>query len=55
MAPAKPPSAIWLLFWGLNLGRDGINVNAVAIGATLNDRNLVGDPDYAENWAKPRP
>jgi 3-oxoacyl-[acyl-carrier protein] reductase len=40
---------------GVELGRDGINVNAVAIGATLNDRNLVGDPDYAENWAQLSP
>lgn len=40
---------------GVELGRDGINVNAVAIGATLNDRNLVGDPDYAANWAQLSP
>ena len=40
---------------GVELGHDGITVNAIAIGATLNDRNLVGDPNYAANWAKLSP
>ena len=35
----------------LELGRHGITVNALAIGATLNERNLADDPDYAEHWA----
>jgi 3-oxoacyl-[acyl-carrier protein] reductase len=26
-------------------------VNALAIGATVNERNLADDPDYAEHWA----
>lgn len=40
---------------GVELGHHGITVNAIAIGATLNDRNLVGDPNYAANWAKLSP
>lgn len=40
---------------GVELGSHGITVNAIAIGATLNDRNLVGDPNYAANWAKLSP
>lgn len=40
---------------GVELGGHGITVNAIAIGATLNDRNLVGDPDYAANWAQLSP
>lgn len=40
---------------GVELGSHGITVNAIAIGATLNDRNLIGDPDYAANWAKLSP
>jgi NAD(P)-dependent dehydrogenase (short-subunit alcohol dehydrogenase family) len=40
---------------GVELGSHGITVNAIAIGATLNDRNSVGDPDYAANWAKLSP
>jgi 3-oxoacyl-[acyl-carrier protein] reductase len=35
----------------LELGPHGITVNALAIGATLNRRNLADDPDYAEHWA----
>lgn len=35
---------------GIELGRHGITVNAIAIGATLNDRNLQDDPDYAQTW-----
>jgi 3-oxoacyl-[acyl-carrier protein] reductase len=35
----------------LELGRHGITVNALAIGATLNERNLADDRDYAEHWA----
>ncbi len=29
----------------------GITVNAVAIGATVNARNLTDDPEYSEHWA----
>jgi NAD(P)-dependent dehydrogenase (short-subunit alcohol dehydrogenase family) len=36
----------------LELGRHGITVNAIAIGATVNDRNLRDDPDYASRWAE---
>jgi NAD(P)-dependent dehydrogenase (short-subunit alcohol dehydrogenase family) len=36
----------------LELGRHGITVNALAIGATVNARNLADDPDYAEHWAE---
>jgi len=32
-----------------------IRVNAVAIGATLNERNLVDDPNYAQTWAQLAP
>jgi NAD(P)-dependent dehydrogenase (short-subunit alcohol dehydrogenase family) len=35
----------------LELGPYGITVNALAIGATLNERNLRDDPRYAEHWA----
>jgi 3-oxoacyl-[acyl-carrier protein] reductase len=34
----------------LELGPHGITVNAIAIGATVNERNLADDPDYAEHW-----
>jgi NAD(P)-dependent dehydrogenase (short-subunit alcohol dehydrogenase family) len=34
----------------LELGQHGITVNAVAIGATVNARNLADDPEYAEHW-----
>jgi len=35
---------------GIELGRFGITVNAIAIGATLNERNEGDDPDYAAHW-----
>lgn len=35
----------------LELGTHGITVNALAIGATVNERNLADDPGYAEHWA----
>lgn len=35
----------------LELGGYGITVNALGIGATLNERNLRDDPDYAAHWA----
>jgi NAD(P)-dependent dehydrogenase (short-subunit alcohol dehydrogenase family) len=35
----------------LELGPHGITVNALAIGATVNERNLRDDPGYAEHWA----
>ncbi len=35
----------------VELGPHGITVNAIAIGATVNARNLADDPDYAEHWA----
>ena len=35
----------------LELGPHGITVNTIAIGATVNERNLRDDPDYAEHWA----
>ncbi len=36
---------------GLELGRSGITVNALGIGATLNERNLSDNPNYAADWA----
>lgn len=36
----------------LELGRHGINVNCVAVGATVVERNLKDDPEYASKWAK---
>jgi 3-oxoacyl-[acyl-carrier protein] reductase len=33
------------------LAPHGITVNALGIGATLNERNLASDPLYAEHWA----
>jgi 3-oxoacyl-[acyl-carrier protein] reductase len=33
------------------LAPHGITVNALGIGATLNERNLANDPLYAEHWA----
>jgi 3-oxoacyl-[acyl-carrier protein] reductase len=33
------------------LGPHGITVNAIGIGATVNERNLRDDPLYAEHWA----
>ena len=35
----------------LELGPHGITVNALGIGATVNERNLSDDPDYAARWA----
>jgi 3-oxoacyl-[acyl-carrier protein] reductase len=35
----------------LELGTHGITVNALAIGATVNERNLADDPDYARHWS----
>src|SRR5262249_7302863 len=34
----------------LELGTHGITVNALGIGATVNERNLRDDPDYAAHW-----
>lgn len=34
----------------VELGSYGITVNALGIGATLNERNLHTDPDYAAHW-----
>jgi len=39
----------------LELGSHGITVNALAIGATVNQRNLADDPAYAEHWARVLP
>ena len=39
----------------LELGPQGITVNALAIGATVNERNLSDDPDYAERWGEVLP
>ena len=36
----------------LELGPHGITVNALAIGATLNERNVADDPAYADHWAE---
>ncbi len=36
---------------GGELGRYGITVNALGIGATLNQRNLADDPAYEPHWA----
>lgn len=35
---------------GVELGRHGITVNCIGIGATLNERNLQDDPNYAQTW-----
>lgn len=35
----------------VELGGYGITVNALGIGATVNERNLRDDPDYAAHWA----
>ena len=37
------------------LGPHGITVNALEIGAVVNERNLRDDPDYAERWASVTP
>ncbi len=34
----------------VELGRHGITVNALGIGATVNERNLQDDLDYAAHW-----
>lgn len=39
----------------LELGPHGITVNALGIGATVNERNLRDDPDYGEHWATVTP
>lgn len=36
----------------LELGRYGITVNTLGIGATVNERNLRDDPDYETHWAE---
>jgi 3-oxoacyl-[acyl-carrier protein] reductase len=36
---------------GFELGQYGITVNALGIGATVNERNLRNDPDYESHWA----
>lgn len=36
--------------WALELGSHRITVNALGIGATLNERNLRDDPDYEAHW-----
>ena len=36
----------------LELGAHGITVNALAIGATVNERNLTDDPESAVHWAE---
>lgn len=37
------------------LGPHGITVNALGIGATVNERNLTEDPEYAAHWAEVTP
>jgi NAD(P)-dependent dehydrogenase (short-subunit alcohol dehydrogenase family) len=37
---------------GLELGRFGITVNALGVGATLNERNLRDDPEYDTHWGE---
>ena len=39
----------------LELGPQRISVNALAIGATLNERNLNDDPDYEAHWQSVTP
>jgi len=39
----------------LELGRHDITVNALGIGATVNERNLRDDPDYEQHWANVTP
>ena len=38
-----------------DLGPYGITINAIGIGAVLNERNLKGDPGYAAHWAALNP
>jgi len=40
---------------GLELGRHAITVNALGIGATVNERNLRDDPAYEAHWAGVNP
>lgn len=40
---------------GQELGRSGITVNALGIGAVLNERNLRDDPQYEANWDRVTP
>jgi glucose 1-dehydrogenase len=40
---------------GLELGKYGITVNAIAPGATLTERTLQDDPNFEENWATVTP
>jgi 3-oxoacyl-[acyl-carrier protein] reductase len=35
----------------LELGPYGITVNALGIGATVNERNLRDDPEYESHWS----
>ncbi len=37
---------------GLELGPHGITVNAIAVGPTLNERNLHDDPEYDAHWGQ---
>jgi NAD(P)-dependent dehydrogenase (short-subunit alcohol dehydrogenase family) len=37
---------------GVELGPHGITVNALQIGAIVNERNLRDDPGYAEHWSE---
>jgi 3-oxoacyl-[acyl-carrier protein] reductase len=39
----------------LELGPHRITMNALAIGAVLNERNLAGDAAYAAHWAAVNP
>ena len=39
----------------LELGPHRLSVNALVIGATLNERNLKDDPDYDAHWQKVTP
>jgi len=39
----------------VELAGAGITVNAVAPGSIVNDRNLAGDPAYAERWGAVNP
>jgi NAD(P)-dependent dehydrogenase (short-subunit alcohol dehydrogenase family) len=39
----------------LELGQHGITINALGIGATVNERNLRDDPDYEQHWAAMTP
>jgi 3-oxoacyl-[acyl-carrier protein] reductase len=41
--------------FAVELGVNGITVNALGIGAIDNERNRLGDPDYAAHWAGVNP